>query len=323
MTLGRADFVKLAAAAGVGGIVSTPAAAQSTVTVRALTLPIDPVKQVLYAMQSGIFRKHGLTVELSSMGSGGAMVAAIVGGSAEFAAGSLFSVFTAYGHGVPVRMIAPIAVYDSAHCDDWLLVRKDSAIHTPADLNGKIMAADSPNDISVMATRAWMDQHGGNGNSLQSLGMNSSEQLNSLLGGRADLIVIKPPFLTVAMASGRVRALGKPLDAISTYFLLSCWIATADFIAKNPDVTKAFVAGLTESAHYTNRHEAETVDMVARFTKQDPNLIRRGVRTTIGERISLADVQRPLDFAYAHGVIDRHYDATAMLSPFVPMTKTG
>lgn len=324
MTLQRGDFIKLTASASLSGIVSTAgsAAAQSLQTVRALSLPLDPAKQVLYAMQSGIFRKHGLQVELTAMGSGAAMVAAIVGGSAEFAAGSLFSVFNAYGRGVPVRMVAPIAIYDTEHCDDWLLVRKDSPLHTPRDLSGKVMGADAPNDISVMATRVWIDQHGGDGKSLRSLGMNTSEQLLALDQGRIDMICIKPPFLTLAMGSGRVRALGKPLDAIAPHFLLSCWIATTDYIAKNPETVKAFVAGLTEGAHYTNRHQAETIDMVAQFSKQDPTQIREGVRTVIAESISLADVQKPLDFAYAHGVIDKHYDARVMLSSFVPMNKT-
>jgi ABC-type nitrate/sulfonate/bicarbonate transport system substrate-binding protein len=173
-----------------------------------------------------------------------------------------------------------------------------------------------------MATRAWIDQHGGDGNSLKSLGMNTSEQLLALDQGRVDLVVIKPPFLTLAMRSGRVRVLGKPLDAIAPRFLLSCWIATTDYMAKNPDTVRAFVAGLTEAAHYTNSHQAETIDMVAQFSKQDPNQIREGVRTIIAESISLADIQKPLDFAFAHNVIDKHYDAKVMLSSFVPMSKT-
>jgi NitT/TauT family transport system substrate-binding protein len=324
MTLDRGEFIKLTAAASFGGIIATAdrVAAQNLETVRALSLPIDPAKQILYSMQAGIFRKHGLQVELSAMGSGAAMFAAVVGGSAEFGAGSLFSVFSAYGRGIPVRIVAPIAVYDTDRCDSWLLVRKDSPFHTPRDLNGKVMGADAPNDIYVASTRAWIDQHGGDGKSIRSLGLNASEQLTALDQGRVDLVVLKPPFLTLAMGSGRMRALGKPLDAIAPRFLLSCWIATTDYIAKNPATVKAFVAGLTEGGHYTNRHQAETIDMVAQFAKQDPTQLREGVRTVIAESVSLADIQKPLDFAYNHGVIDKQYDAKVMLSSFVPMTRT-
>lgn len=324
MTLHRGDFIRLGVGASFGGIVGAPdrAAAQTLETVRALSLPIDPAKQILYAMQAGIFRKRGLQVELSPMGSGAATFAAVVGGSAEFGAGSLFSVFSAYGRGIPVRMVAPIAVYDTDRCDSWLLVRKDSPFHTPRDLSGKVMGADSPNDIYVASTRAWIDQHGGDGKSLRSLGLNAREQLTALDQGRVDMVVLKPPFLTLAMGSGRIRALGKPLDVIAPRFLLSCWIATTDYIAKNPATVKAFVDGLTEAGRYTNRHQAETIDMVAQFAKQDPTQIREGVRTVIAESVSLADIQKPLDFAYKFGVIDKQYDAKLMLSSFVPMSKT-
>jgi len=323
MTLQRRAFINLTAGVSLGGFVSSAgsAEAQNLQTVRVLSFPSDAAKQILYPMQAGIFRKEGLQIDLSAMGSGAAIIAAVVGGSAEFGAGSLFPVFSAYGHGIPVRMVAPISIYDTDHCDTWLLVRKDSPLHTAQDLNGKIMGADNPNDIYVVTTRAWMDQHGGDGKSIRPLALNASEQLAALDQGRIDLVVLKPPFLTLAMGSGLVRVLGKPLDVIAPRFLLSCWVATTDYIEKNPQTVKAFVAGLTEGGHYTNHHQAETIDMVAQFSKQDPTQIRAGVRTVLAESVSLADIQKPLDFAFRNGVIDKQYDAKVMLSSFVPMTK--
>jgi len=59
---------------------------------------------------------------------------------------------------------------------------------------------------------------------------------------------------------------------------------------------------------------------VAAFTGQDPALIAAGVRSITAQSITLAEVQRPLDFAFAHGTIDRHYDAKVMLAASIPMT---
>jgi ABC-type nitrate/sulfonate/bicarbonate transport system substrate-binding protein len=79
---------------------------------------------------------------------------------------------------------------------------------------------------------------------------------------------------------------GLPLDVIAPRFLLSCWVATAEYVEKNPEAIKAFVAGsVVAGGRYTNAHQDETVDMVAH--------------------------------------IDKQYEAKAMLSPYVPMTKTG
>jgi len=313
MTLDRGSFI----AATAGALV-----AQSTLqTLRVLSFPSDAAKQILYPMQAGIFRKHGLQIDLSSMGSGAAIIAAVVGGSAEFGPGSLFPVFTAYGHGIPVRIIAPISIYDTDRCDTWLFVRSDSGLHSPKDLNGKIMGADSPTDIYVIATQTWMDQHGGEGRSLRAIALNASEQLVALQQGRIDVVMLKPPFLTIAQRSGGVRVLGKPLDVIAPQFLISCWVATTDYIAKNPSTVAAFVDGLMEGARYCNRHEDATVDMVAQFSKQDPVQLKAGVRTVLAETMSVPYVQRPLDFAYQHGIIDKHYDARDMFSQFVPMKR--
>jgi NitT/TauT family transport system substrate-binding protein len=318
----RRSFLKAGAGASVAALLAAPdmAYAQTLRTLRALTVPTDAAKQVLYAQQAGLLRKRGFQVEIGTLTNGAATFSAVVGGSAEFAAGSLFPVFQAYSRGVPVRIVAPITIYDTNHCDQWLVVRKDSPIQTARDLNGKIAGGDAPNDIGTASVRVWMDQHGGDGSSLHLAELSPREQMAAIDQGRIDTAALKPPYLTAAMQSGRFRVIGKPLDAVAPRFLFSCWIATTDYIASNPDAVKAFVDALTEAAHYTNAHQADTVDMVAKFSGQDRAVVAAGVRSIIGESITLADVQRPLDFAYKYGVVDKQYDARVMLSHFVPMT---
>jgi sulfonate transport system substrate-binding protein len=315
MPLHRRDFIQLAAAGSLSIAGGGTAAAQDLRVMRAISVPADAAKQILYAQRANLFRKRGLQVDLSAMGSGAAIFAAVVGGSAEVGSGSLFPVFAAYGHGIPLRIIAPIGIYSTDLCDTWLLVRKDSALHGPRDLNGKIMGADAPNDIYVTATRVWLDQHGGDGKSIRPVELKATEQLAALNAGRIDFVVLKPPYLTVALQSGNVRVLGKPLDVIAPRFLVSAWVATVDYIAKNPDNINAFVAALAESSRFTNAHQAETTDMVAQFSGQDPAILARGVRTVTGESITLPEVQTPLDFAYKYGVIDQHFDARLVMAP--------
>jgi len=324
MSLDRRSFVRATSGAALAAVAGTTArsAAQGLETVRVLTFPSDASKQFLYPIKAGIFRKLGLDVELTGMSSGEAIIAAVVGGSAEFGGASLFSVFNAYGRGIPIRIAAPAAIYDTNNCDAWLVVNKDAPIQAPRDLSGKIMGSDSPTDLYTVATRVWVTQNGGDGTSIRSIGLGASEQLFALQQGRIDFAVFKPPYLTIAMGSGRVRVLGKPMDVIAPRFLLSCSIATTDYLTREAQTAKTFIQGLTEGAHYVNRHQAETVDMVAEFTKQDPNQLRAGVREVIGEHVTLADIQKPLDFAFKYGVIDRQYDARALLSSVMPM-QTG
>ena len=323
MQLKRGVFVKFAGLASLGGIVSAAgaAAADDLKAVRVLSVPSDGAKSVLYAQKANLFRKRGLQADIAPMGSGAAIFAAVLGGSAEFGAGNLFAVFAAYAHNIPLRIVAPIAIYTSDHADTFLLVGTNSAIRSARDLNGKILGTNDANDISSLSTRAWMDSHGGDGKSLRMIELKATEQLASLDAGRIDCAVLKPPYLTVALESGKFRALGKPLDAIAPRFLLSCWVATLDYIAKNPEIVGAFAAGLAEAARYTNANQASTIELVAAFSGQDPAVLGHGVRSISAESIALPDVQRPLDFAYKYGLIDKSFDASDVLAPYIPASR--
>lgn len=325
MSLDRRDFLKLGTSAALAGgaLDGGLAAAQSAPPIRTISVPTDAAKQLLYAQSGGLFKKHGIEVANSAMSSGSAIIAAIVGGSADFGSGALFSVFQAFGRGIPLRVVAPISVYDTNHCDAWMIVAKDSAIHSVRDLDGKIMGGDTPNDIYVNAVRVGIDRAGGDGKSLKAIELTPAQQFPALTQGRIDVLVLRPPYLTVAMQSGNVRVIGKPLDVIAPRFLLSCWVTTQDYVDKNPDRVRRFVAALMEASRWVDAHQSETVDMVAKFSGQDPKLLAAGVRAIVADSVTLADVQKPLDFAFKYGVIDRHYDAKSVLSTFMPMTKNG
>lgn len=316
MPLPRRDFITLASLAALGGAAGPPrmAAAQDLHAIQVLAVPTDGVKSLLWAQKMNLFRKHGVQVNVVPMNSGAAIFAALVGGSADIGSGSLFPVFAAYSRGVPLRIVAPGSLYLSSHPDTLLLVQKDGPIHAARDLNGKTMAVDSLQDAFATASRVWIDQHGGDGKSLKMIELKSSEQLDSVETGRVDAVVLKPPFLTTALDDGKVRVLGKPLDAIGPRFLLSGWVASVDFISKNPAAVSGFAAAMAEASRYTNAHQAATTDIVAAFTGQDASLIGRGVRSTAAETLNLSDIQVPLDFAYKYGVLSQHFDASALLA---------
>jgi NitT/TauT family transport system substrate-binding protein len=316
--LNRRAFAGVVAGAAFGARAS---AADDVRTVRVLGVPTDGAKAILYAQKAGLFRKRGIDADISAVASGAAIFAAVLGGSADFGSGSLFPVFSAYAHGLPLRIVAPASLYASNHADSMLLVKKDGPIQTPRDLNGKVLGGDFVTDVSVTATRAWLDDRGGDGKSLRPVELKQTEQVAALDAGRVDAVVLKPPYLTVAMDSGKFSVLGTPLDAIAPHFLLSCWVATADFIAKNPAVVNGFAAALNEAARWTNAHEPATIDMVASFSGQDPAVLARGIRSTSAATVTLADFQRPLDFAVKYGIVDHSFDLGGLLAPSVTLRR--
>lgn len=316
--------MRLAAAASVTPLLRTvPAASATPQDLRVLLFPTDGVKTLLWAQQQKLFERRGYAIEFVKMQSGAATVPALVGGSGEFGAGSLFPMFAAFARGLPIKLVAPTSLYLSDHADSLLLVRSDSPIRTAKDLDGKIIGVDSLNDVYTLATRAWVDEGGGDGSSLKPVEIPAAETFAALVAGRIDTGVFKTPFGSIALDTGKVRLLGKPLDAIAPRFLLSSWISTDSFIAKDPQAISAFQAVVAEAARYTNSHEDQTVDLVANFTGQDPAQVRTSVRATSAISVNLAELQKPLDFAVKYKLIPHAFDVRTMLAPGFALTDNG
>lgn len=71
----------------------------------------DDFTPVLYALRAGLFRKAGLDVQVTPLGSGAAIASAIAGGSIDIGKGSLVSLMTAHVHDVPLVIVAPGSLY--------------------------------------------------------------------------------------------------------------------------------------------------------------------------------------------------------------------
>lgn len=76
---------------------------------------------------------------------------------------------------------------------------------------------------------------------------------------------------------------------------------------------------MAQAARYTNAHQDETVGLVATFTGQEPAQVRSSIRATNAVAVTLPEMQRPLDFAYKYGLIDRRLEIGAMLAPGFPI----
>ena len=100
--LDRRRLLQLAAAAPIAPFIHpVPARAQALQTLRVLTVRTDAVKTLLWAQQQNLFAAHGLAIDLVNTGSSAASLTALVGGSADIAAGSLFATFAAIAHAIP------------------------------------------------------------------------------------------------------------------------------------------------------------------------------------------------------------------------------
>lgn len=126
------------------------ASAQSTQVIRAGLQASGTFSWVLHAIEYfGIDQELGLQIEATTFATKEATELALMAGDVDVTVDDFVNVVLMRSRGVPVR-----AVYPYSLALGGLLVRQDSDIHSIGDLRGKVIAAASLSDKSLLILRA-------------------------------------------------------------------------------------------------------------------------------------------------------------------------
>ena len=289
--------------------------AQGLTKVRIAASADGSVIGALYGVQSGIFQKYGLDVQVTRSSSGSAISAAVIGGSLEFGKASLFGIIEGHVHGVPLVLQAGASLFDSANPTAGFLVAKDSPIRTGRDLNGKTIAVSSLGDLFAVASWAWIEQHGGDWHSVKLTELPASAAADAIAAGRVDAATLAVPTMRDAITSGKCRLLGDSCGAVAKLFVSTAYFSTTEYAAKNVDVVARFRKGLAESTTYAVAHWNEMTPLLSKYTGIDPSVIATTQPDKLQSVLDPALIQPLIDAAVKYKVIPTRFLARELIDP--------
>jgi NitT/TauT family transport system substrate-binding protein len=308
--LSRETFLALSAAfAGTAASVQ----GQGLTTLHVATSPDEDIVAALYAQQSGIFRRLGLNVIVTPAPSGSAVASAIIGGALEIGKSSLIGLITAHSRGVPFTLVAAASEWNGDAPTNGTLVRSDSQLRTARDLAGKTVAVPALRGQLQVATMAWVDQNGGDSSTVRFVELPAAANIGALDTGRIDAATFVNPNFAEALATKRTRLFASVSSSIAKHYLAAGYFCTVDWATKNADIVRTFARGIVESSRYCNDHHAETVGLIAGFTKIDPQVIARMERVTIGVSLDPVEIQPQIDVAVKYKTIPTRFDAREII----------
>jgi NitT/TauT family transport system substrate-binding protein len=246
-----------------------------------------------------IFDKHGLDVEVIMITGSARSVAALMGGSTQFATGSATGPLAAATKGSDIKILA--ASYNKF---PYAFVVKPD-IRTPKDLRGKkvnILNYGGSNDLALqLALKEW-------GMKLSDtqviVGGDAPTRLGSLMAGRTDATILSPPHLTIAVKSGyRVLA---DMGDMSANFPQSTLNVKGSFVKESRDVVKRFLRAYAEAIHNIKTQRDKTINIFAkRMRIDDPETVKTtyeyfAPRFSFPPRVSLEGVRDTLSFYAEH-----------------------
>jgi ABC-type nitrate/sulfonate/bicarbonate transport system substrate-binding protein len=267
-TMPRAWLVAAALAMGLAG--APPALAQTKVRVGQPQVGTFQFVPLQVGTEAGIFKKHGVDLEVISFGGGPRVQQAIAADSIDIGIGSGPELaFVAKGApeiGVAAMADAPYSVV--------LAVPKDSAVKTAEDLRGKTISISSKGSLTD-----WLGQElsrqlgwGSAGINLAPLG-STAAQTAALRTRQIDGMIVEANAGYKMEEDGSGRVLVQFGDRIKVFHIY-VFYARKGFAEKSPDAVRAFLAGWFETIAYMRAHRAETIEIVRRTAE-----ITQGVAT--------------------------------------------
>jgi NitT/TauT family transport system substrate-binding protein len=291
------------------------AGAQARTAIRCSSSPDDDPASVLYAIDTGMFKKVGLDVTIERGNSGAAISAAVAGGAIDIGKSSVVSLISAHQKGVPFVLVAGASVYDAVQKNVAMLVASDSAIMGPKDLPGKTVGVPALNDLYTIANNAFADRAGVAWRDIKTVEIPAASAPASVMAHRIDATTVTTPALSAAMETGKVRIIGYPFSSIAEHFVRAAWFTTKEYAEKNADAVARFRKVVTEAAAIVNAKPAQSIAVVAAFTNQSPALIARMPRAIEIGPVDPKLLQPAIDAAFKYGGMSATFDAHEMLAP--------
>lgn len=211
--------------------------------------------------KAGIFKKHGLELEMLYTSGSGETLQPVIGGAVDLglAVGTLGAI-AAHAKGAPVRIIGAQA---TGAADYWY-AKATSPIKTLQDTNGKSIAYSTNGSSTHSVVRAFVSE-----NKLTAKMTptgNPSATLTAVMTDQVDVGWAAPPFGLKELEAGTIRVVAKATDAaIVRGQTIRVIVANADALAKKKPVIERFMQAYRETIDYMYSDNPQVIKDYAEF----------------------------------------------------------
>ena len=239
-------FTRLALGAAFATLIALPALAQDKLKVAVGQRGVWENSVSELGQDAGIFRKHGLQLEVLYTQGGGETQQAVISGSVDLGIGvGTYGVMGAFSKGAPVRILGATM---TGYYEFWY-VPATSPLKTMKDAEGKTMAystTGSSTQVMVMALAKMA------GVTVKPTATGSPPPtFTQVMSGQVDIGWTAPPLMLDALETGRIRVLAKG-DEVPEFRNqpVRVILANAGSLEKNRDAMARYMAAYRETIEW-------------------------------------------------------------------------
>jgi len=241
----RRIALALALAAFIG--IAQPASAEDTVKLAVGQRGNWDTSVSEVGQRAGIFKKHGLTLEIVyTQGAGETQQAVISGGVDLGIAAGVMGVLGAYSKGAPVRIIG--AETTGAN-DLYWYVKSDSPIKSLKDTDGKTLGYSTNGSSTHGIVTAFIKEYNLTAKPIATGG--PAANLTAVMSGQIDVGWAAPPFGLDQLDQKQIRVVATGNDASAFKGqTVRLNIANADFLKAHKDLVDRYMKAYRETVDY-------------------------------------------------------------------------
>jgi NitT/TauT family transport system substrate-binding protein len=212
--------------------------------------------------KAGIFKKHGLTLDMVYTAGSGETLQPVIAGSVDFglAVGTL-GAMSAFSKGAPVRIIGA----EATGAADYWYVKVSSPIKTLKDLNGHTIAYSTAGSSTESVVRAFIKENGLASARAVSTG-GAPSTLTSVMTDQVDVGWASPPGGLKEIDEGKIRLLARATDAsIVRGQTIRVIVANAQVLEKRKDVARRYLQAYRDTIDYMYGNDPQVLKDYAAF----------------------------------------------------------
>jgi NitT/TauT family transport system substrate-binding protein len=249
--------------------------------------------------KAGIFKKHGLVLDMIYTAGSGETLQPVIAGSVDFglAVGTL-GAMAAYSKGAPVRIIGA----EATGAADYWFVKASSPIKTLKDLNGHTIAYSTAGSSTESVVRAFIKENGLTSAKTMSTG-GAPSTMTAVMTDQVDAGWASPPGGLKEIDEGKIRLLARATDAaIVRGQTIRTIVANADVLAKRKDVVARYMQAYRETIDYMYGDNPQVLKDYAAFAGVSEAMAKRVRDEFFPRTLVMPDEIKGLDSLMADAV---------------------
>ena len=196
---------------------------------------------------AGIFKKHGLNLDLLFTGAGAEVMGGVIAGSVDLSiASGISTVIGGYGRGAPVRIFSSEM---AGQPEIYWFVPANSPVKSLADMNGKTIGYSAAGSSSHTALLALLEQEKVNAKPTALGGVTAS--ITAGMSGQVDAAWSAMPYGLKDFEEGKIRIIARAADVKALQGrTVRVNMTSASTLATKKDQIERYMAGYKEVIDY-------------------------------------------------------------------------